>query len=604
MRNSINICIALVLLLPTGIGAKNVYDSLAWFANGNLAYARVKQPQITTTYVFYENGHIAEINRSNSGGLLSQSVYYPNGKLKFDTVRTESYYNWSNSYYPDGSRKRFIQEQFASSYKSSHTKFEIIDWNEIGEVSHVFIKDDRNNVVCDEAYPFRRFHNLQWHKVFYEHGAIKESGFYSADPFSGKKKKCGAWVTFYPGGQLESIGLFMNDVPWGLHYTFDTAGTQTSLKNYELGVETTMVAGELNEIKTNWDGGSEMVWQWLNFTNEGIVKQASGPVYFYYRGCIIAEINSIRNILPNDNHVHNFGFPYMAFWSTWNKCTMTFTGDVVTRLNEEINGSWSNTFQFSKDGKLTETYFSSRTERITWYRNELKAKQEKPIYYSYEPEKYFVAKDRKRDTVYYWNESGNITRAEIHGLYGQLQKTIIIRPDRADSIVVNPLYCRVYVEVTQGRQIEIIDDELLLPGYAKVVNEKGVVVMEGMRTLSKSGLWITRDPATGIKLILENYSDGQGKGPGIYKEFYPNGNPKIKGRYNNDREKTGVWKSYNEKGRVMRRERYRNGDVRGLEYCRKCCPNRRGRYRTMFTLHIGKRSISFPKCHRRIVPYD
>lgn len=603
MRNVVSIFVALVLLLTTEIGAKNVYDSLAWFANGNLAYARVKRPQITTAYVFFENGHIAEITRSNSGGMLSRSVYYPSGKLKFDTVRSENYYNWSNSYYPDGSRKRFIQKQFASSYKSSHTKFEIIDWSENGEVSHVFIKDDRNNVVCDESYPFRQFHNLQWHKVFYEHGAIKESGFYTVDPFSGKKKKCGAWMTFYPGGQLESIGLFMNDVPWGLHYTFDSASVQTSLKNYELGVETTMAAGELSEIKTNWDGGSATIWQWRNFTNEGIVKQSGGPIYFYYRGCNIAEVSSIRNLLPNDQYVRSFGFPYMAFWSTWNKCTVTFTGEVVTRLAEEIDGSWSNTFQYSNDGKLTETYFSSRTERITWYRNGLKSKQEKPIYYSYEPEKYFVATNRKRDTVYYWDESGNITKAEIHGLYGQLQKTLIIRPGKSDSSIINPLYCRVYVEITEDRQIEIIDDELLLPGYARVINEKNVVVTEGMRALSKSGLWTTRDPVTGITLVIENFSDGQGKGPGIYKEFYPNGNPKLKGHYNKDQEKTGVWKSYNENGRVMHRERYRNGDIKGLEYCHNCCRSKKGRYRMKFTLHIGERSISLPRCYMRMVPF-
>ena len=45
---------------------------------------------------------------------------------------------------------------------------------------------------------------------------------------------------------------------------------------------------------------------------------------------------------------------------------------------------------------------------------------------------------------------------------------------------------------------------------------------------------------------------------GAYREYHPNGELKIKGRYKAD-QKQGTWKYYNEAGKLTDRKKFENG---------------------------------------------
>ena len=58
----------------------------------------------------------------------------------------------------------------------------------------------------------------------------------------------------------------------------------------------------------------------------------------------------------------------------------------------------------------------------------------------------------------------------------------------------------------------------------------------------------------GETLKLEVYLK-DGLKNGSYREYYENGELKVKGKYKND-EPSGVWRFYDEKGKRIRKERY------------------------------------------------
>jgi YD repeat-containing protein len=482
------------ILLVQGFiaAARPKYDSVAWYDKEHLSFVRRVSGAINIDYSFHSNGHISSITYHNHGQLSSQKIYSPAGKIVFDTVCNPAWYNWSWSYYSDGSKKRFVQEQFPKSSSQSHTGFERIEWTPAGEISHIFFKDDKGKTVADQAYPFRQFKNLQCHRLFYDNGAIKENGFYVMDSLSGTRKKYGAWITFFSNGKMESARLYMNDVPWGVHYTFDSTGTELSVKNYVQGKETDFLSDQLS-LLTAATPGAPSLWRWENFTYEGIYS-ANGQNHYYYRGCLLADIGQLLKRKPNDTRAMQFQFPYMAFWSTWNKYTVTTAGTQIVREHEEISGSWNNFRIYDEAGRLTQSTTGSRSEEVTYHPNGKRASLIRTLHYNYQPQHYFLVEDRKQDTAFYWDESGRLMRSEVYGLYGQLRYTIEYANGQS-TVIGNLLYNRVFVRPSgETRWCEVLDADVMLYGDVRVINGKKIEVFTGEFDHGRNGLWVTRHP--------------------------------------------------------------------------------------------------------------
>jgi len=73
----------------------------------------------------------------------------------------------------------------------------------------------------------------------------------------------------------------------------------------------------------------------------------------------------------------------------------------------------------------------------------------------------------------------------------------------------------------------------------------------------------------GAKSQTENFDDGTAKYEvdikdglkhGNYFEYHPSGELKVKGKYKND-QKDGTWKYYNEDGDLVKRERWKKGEL-------------------------------------------
>lgn len=51
---------------------------------------------------------------------------------------------------------------------------------------------------------------------------------------------------------------------------------------------------------------------------------------------------------------------------------------------------------------------------------------------------------------------------------------------------------------------------------------------------------------------------------GTYKKYYPNGNIRIKGKLNEKKQKTGMWRSYRKNGEVWSKNEFKNDKRHGL----------------------------------------
>jgi antitoxin component YwqK of YwqJK toxin-antitoxin module len=593
------------LLLPIMASAEIKYDSLSWYSKEKLEFARWADKGTVCEYHFYPNGHVQDIARWYSGRLLTRYEFYSNGERKFDTVCSENYYNWSWTYYPNGARKRFVQEQFPSSYSSSHTRFEIIEWDEAGEVSRLYQKDEQNNVVVDQAYPFRKYHKLKLHQVFDLQGQLIEHGFYTENPVDGNRMKQGCSATFYPNGKLKTIGLFMDDLPCGIHYVYSANGVLLAAKNYVAGKETEFAADNLASNESGIQNPNYPSWYWKKLTSEGLVLQPmprDSILNYYYRGMVVVSVSALSKSKPNQLNLE-FGFLAIPYWSSYTQYRVEYNKSKIAREYEMMNGSWVSNRIYNENGIAVWAYNCSSRQTTTRNANGLLLTRESP-YRSDEirTASGFWVYGGMNDSSITFDAKGGIATTVVYGLYGQKYCTHIYSNGKIISSDLANEYARLFVTVVRGKTIEVLDDDVLLPGYYERRNAKNKILCKGRTETLRDGLWIEFDPKTGRKSLVQYYDNGTPKAKGRYEEYYSNGNPKTKGAYDDHQQQVGVWKTYDSKGRMNTRCKYKNGSIKGIEFCRTCCFNRHGRYLSQMTIHLEKKQFRLRKCRTPVDP--
>jgi len=594
-------------LLLNKISATNItYDSISWYSKHKIEFARWTHSGIQMEYHFYDNGHVQDITRTSSGRLLTRYEFYPNGERKFDTICTENYYNWSWTYYPNGARKRFVQEQFPSSYSSSHTRFETIEWDEEGEVSLLLQKDEQNRIVANETYPFRRYQKLKLEQKFNFQGQLISHNFYTIDPKDGSRLLQGCSATFYDSGKLKSIGLFKDNLPYGIHYAYTENGTLLSAKNYVGGKETAFADDDILPADYGTNDANYPSWRWKKFTSEGLVVQSgqTEPILnYFYRGMNIVCVNWLSKSKQNDWNLE-FGFIATPYWCSYTQYRVEFKNSKIIREHEMMNGSWTTNRIFNENGIPVWSYnCSSRQITVRSATGSVISRESQYRSDEVRTPSGFLVYAGMNDSSITYDASGRIAATVVYGLYGQKYCSNIYSEGKIASSVINPAYGRLFVTVVPGHTIEVLDDDVLLPGYYEKRDMKNNLLACGRIESLRDGLWIEYSLQSGRKKVVQYYNDGMPKGKGIYREYYDNGNPSIRGKYGDNQVQVGVWKLYDSKGRLSSRIRYKNGAVRGIEYCSKCCPNKHGRYRGQITLHLKNKQIRFRKCRSRVDPF-
>ena len=595
-----------LLLLNTTFAANITYDSLSWYSKHKIEFARWTHSGIQVEYHFYDNGHVQDITRTSSGRLLTRYEFYPNGERKFDTICMENYYNWSWTYYPNGARKRFVQQQFPSSYSSSHTRFEIIEWDEAGEVSLLLQKDEQDHIVANETYPFRKYQKLQLEQKFNFQGQLIAHNFYTVDPQDGSHLLQGCSATFYDSGKLKSIGLFMDNKAYGIHYEYYENGTLLSVKNFVAGKEVGFAPNDLAPAESSTNGLQFPSWRWKNFTSEGLVAQPgqTEPILnYFYRGMNIVCVNWLSKSKQNDLNLE-FGFIATPYWSSYTQYRVEFKNSKIIREHEMMNGSWTTNRIFNEQGIPVWSYnCSSRQITVRSPKGSVISRESQYRSDEVRTPSGFLVSGGMNDSSITYDASGRIAATVVYGLYGQKYCSNIYSEGKIVSSEVNPSYARLFVTVAPGHTIEVLDDDVLLPGYYEKRDMKNNLVACGRIESLRDGLWIEYSLQSGRKKLVQYYNDGMPKGKGIYREYYDNGNPSIRGTYGDNQEQIGVWKTYDIHGRLASRTHYKKGKVTGFEYCSKCCLNKHGRYRGQITLHWKNRQIRFKKCRPRVDPF-
>lgn len=601
------------IVLPSLIYSREIVgkiDSVGFHKNGNLAYVHEQYSSRISEYTYHENGHLKTIkNLWTDEPSYSFQTYSESGKLLFDTSYSNNYYATCTHYYSNGAKKSYYSKKLHQQSNDSPILTQYFAWDENGELNYFREVDTSGRVAADEKYPLRKYRSLKFHRSFFPSGNLKEQGFFkpsSIDSLS-PVNKYGVWFTFFSNGKIQTAGLFIENIPWGLHYEYDSTGKLLSLKYFVKGILLHNEPG-ISILPINAIFGTDTVrsYQWNHFGNEGLYENGTSYDYaynhsYYFHG---ANLANTPNPFPKGREKEKsmgFGFPPGDVWCTWSLYSIQLNEEEnIIRISEGIS---ENSYAFYPTGVLQEWNRGTLKTKYTYNSNGSISKIET----SGQQRTWFMGNTYpvifQIDTTRFYDREGRIATMSVYGTRGQILKTLKRNPDSSWVETLNPNYQHFYIMMKE-QWVEILDHDATFTGEWKFVCENGNKVMEGFYDGGKNGLWKDYNRNTGKLQTIQYYEDNKPAAKGIYEQYDGNAKLTEKGQYDVDGKKTGIWKRF-DNGKKLSRIRYFQGYEYGFVRCKKCCPNKKGKARNQLTFFWKGNDIwKLRKCRRRMGWYD
>ncbi|MBI3510023.1 MAG: hypothetical protein HY064_05125 [Bacteroidetes bacterium] len=596
---------------------KGGIDSVSFYSNarqhdsvgrGNLRYVHERYEVRESEYTYHENGRLHTVKSIVPNESYNFTEYSEDGKMLFDTVWTPDYYVHSAHYYPDGSKKSYYSKKMRQQSNDTPILTQYFSWDQNGELNHFTEVDTSGRTATDENYPLRKYKNLTFYRAFYSSGYLKEQGFLapSMSDSPGEKNKYGAWFTFFSNGQLQTAGLFIANIPWGMHYEYEENGKLLSVKYYVKGVLVQSEPG-ISITTVNFTSGKDTIhsFTWNHFGYEGLYEM--GQDYknpyahsYYFHAADLANVPDPSPVARLHEGKMIFGFPPGDVWCTWSLYSITI--DEQKNISAVSEGISENSYGYYDNGQLRSWVKGTTNTRYDYNENGSISKIETTghlrtwFIYNVYPVNFPV------DTTRTYDRNGRISTMTIYGTRGQIFKTMNRNADSTWTSVVDSSYQHFYILI-KGHWVEILDHDATFTGEWKFICENGNYVMEGHYDGGKNGEW--KDYYRNGKLHTDQYyDDNKEHAEGIFKSYDENGTLIQKGYYDGDRKQNGVWKAYTN-GKKISRVRYVHDREAGFYSCKKCCANKDGRPRNQLSLFInGKEILHLHNCHRKHWDYD
>jgi antitoxin component YwqK of YwqJK toxin-antitoxin module len=579
-------------------------DSIAFYGNGEPSYIKETYWSRKGIYIYHENGRLASVEYNYDNKTYNYQSYSEAGNLLFDTSFSPGYRALASHYYLSGAKKSYVIQKFKVSPNDPPVLFQYFSWDENGELNYYKELDTSGKLVADEHYPWRKYRGVKFYRSFYPNGYLKEQGFYkpsmndSVEPMN----KYGACFSFFSNGQMKSAGLFVDNVPWGMHYEYDAIGQLVSEKYYEKGIESESEPGNTilpvsvtnkYDTITGYSRGQN-VYEGLYQTGKRYRNEYDHQ--YFFRGAHLATVpDPSPAARMNERRLLDFGFPPADVWCSWNLYSLRVNekGNIIT-ITEGMNG---NKYTFSDSGELIEFFQANAKRTCNYGRGGLISKIET----TGQLRTGFCGRGSQItfpvDTTKAYDKNGRVCYMTIYGTRGQVIKTMARKADSTWESRPNQLYQHFYIQMG-GQWVEILDHDASFTGEWKFVCDNGNKVSEGYYDGGKEGEWRDYDEITGVLRLVQQYHNNQQHAKGKYKHYDEHGKLSEKGRYNKNYNMTGVWKSYSSRW-LPERTRYIDGYRYEFERCKECCPNKKGRRRNQLRLIWKDKSVwQLRKCQR------
>lgn len=479
--------------------AQSSCDSISFYKNGKISYLKTKDHSAYSIYKWYNNGHI-QSRISSKNYQYYRTENYEDGSVKFDTASNNAM-NFCEHFYGNGIlQKRIIEYKSNSSYFKTDPTYSLYQFDSLGEVSLIIKKDMAGKVVVNEKYPFEKFKKIKNLAVYYPDKNLRQYGYYSINK-TGDTLKSGSWFSFYPNGQIADAGLYINNIPWGLHLHYDSLGSIVNREYFINGSVTE--AFDSKFVKDQ----SFIVNQYNDRDGIGSSINSYGkPVsYYYYKGLQICEVPDSKK-QEDSTSSKKLVFPLFEYYSGCDYFMSNYYKPLDFRGETEmIYGQVANKWEYNGKAKTNSHYVANN--RLTGIS---------------------AIKQLKLQ----WREYNDST--------GHL-----------------------FVTLPCGNRIELIDREVKINGYWEFVTSDGIKIFEGKYNDGQEGVWIEYYSQNGNPRIVQNV-DYDAHAKGVYKEYHRNGKKKISGKYNRNRKKKGVWKEFTEAGQKVGRARFINDYEYGI----------------------------------------
>jgi hypothetical protein len=486
--------------------AQDKYDSIAFYPNGKISYLKTSKGSYYSTYSWFINGHIkSQVHNRDYG--YHKTEYDENGTVKYDSTPGNLSY-FCESFFKTGLLQRRTLKYYPYSKQLyENPSYSSYEFDTTGQVALIIEKDDKNKVVVNESYPFKKFENLKRATVFYDNKQLKQFGYYKTNDL-GDTLKYGAWFKYYHNGQLAEAGLYNKNIPWGLHLYYDSFGNLNQRKYFFQGEEVSMekVQNKSNDsfIEDQFKNIDGIYYLPHSYKNEKLA-------YYFYKGAMVCEVPIPSNNFDT-NPVTRINFPLFEYYSKLANHEFYYhTNNDFYMVSQVLYGQVVYKYQY--DVKL-------KTNTYTYANN-------KPKYNS------------------------PIVNLELK------ERIEILRNDTTSHL---------YVTLPNGNKIEIFDRYLAINGYWEFVSDNGNRLFEGNYYNGQQGKWIEYYRNTGTPRVIQNFDKEEHKSlaKGEYKEFYSTGGKKTTGKYNSRRKQIGIWRNYFENGNKEKRARYFNGREYGI----------------------------------------
>ena len=327
---------------------------------------------------------------------------------------------------------------------------------------------------------------------------------------------------FHGNGQIASKGYLINGKPGGIWKSYHMSGVRRSIGKWE-------------------NGKLDSIWIFFNHTGDTskiinyLQGKKNGYVYTYYPVLDDAKINlQSKELYLNDQRN---GKTYHYYRNGQIKKIIPFIDDIKNGL----------AFTFDTDSNIIS---------ITRYRNNEVILYEEINRYNEKNQKTGVWKSFYADGTV--KEEKEYLNGKLHGVYKIYTK---------DGFLVNAL------EYENGELIEKTDRFVTDIDVREKFDENENLIFQGSY-LNQKPIGVHRyfDKKGNVKksqiynvyhqLISEGKVQLDGKKQGQWIDYYPGGNKKAEGYYQNDK-KTGQWIFYFPNGRVEQTGTYSNGKLSG-----------------------------------------
>lgn len=483
--------------------AQDKCDSISFYSNGKISYLKTKKPSGYSIYKWYSNGHIqSRITKENYEFYRTEN--YKDGSLKFDTASNHNM-SFCEYFYKDGTLQRRILEykEGSSSFKTE-PPYAHYEFDSVGNVSLIVKKDITGKIVVNESYPFEKYRNIKKCVVYYPNGNIMHYGTYNLSK-TGDTLKTGGWFDYYKNGQIANAGLYINNIPWGLHLIYDSLGIIVKRQYFINGSLT-------NEFDSKFTKNQSFIIGRYN-DRDGI-DSAMGRYdnnkrnyynYYYYKGLQICEVPESKRIKDSSSLI-SFVFPLFEFFSGYDYFTSNYYKPInFYQETEMICGQVANNWEYNGKTKIAAHNVANNKSIHNTAFSRIRLK---------------------------WREYIDST--------GHL-----------------------FVTLPCGSRIELIDRQVAINGYWEFIASNGIKIFEGNYNNGQNGKWIEYYPQNGNRYIVQNIDYHQ-HAKGIYKEYYRNGKLKVRGKFNDNNNKTGIWKEFTDRGQKVGRARFINDKKYGI----------------------------------------